>query len=43
MTNTFAGNRPADLPGFIGAEIAGALLGLALMTWLLAPARQREV
>jgi glycerol uptake facilitator-like aquaporin len=43
MTNTFAGIRPADLPGFIGAEIAGALLGLALMTWLLAPARQREV
>jgi hypothetical protein len=43
MTNTFAGIRPADLPGFNGAEIAGALLGLALMTWLLAPARQREV
>jgi glycerol uptake facilitator-like aquaporin len=43
MTNTFAGIRPADLPGFIGAEIAGAVLGLALMTWLLAPARQREV
>jgi hypothetical protein len=36
MTNTFAGIRPADLPGFNGAEIAGALLGLALMTWLLA-------
>ena len=37
LTNTFSGIRPADLPGFIGAEFAGALLGLALMTWLLAP------
>ena len=43
LTNTFSGIRPADLPGFIGAEFAGALLGLALMTWLLAPsvAQQR--
>jgi glycerol uptake facilitator-like aquaporin len=38
LTNTFSGIRPADLPGFIGAEFAGALLGLALMSWLLAPA-----
>jgi glycerol uptake facilitator-like aquaporin len=37
LTDTFSGIRPADLPGFIGAEFAGALLGLALMTWLLAP------
>ena len=37
LTNTFSGIRPADLPGFIGAEFAGALLGLALMSWLLAP------
>ena len=43
LTNTFSGIRPADLPGFIGAEFAGALLGLALMTWLLAPpAAQRR-
>lgn len=43
LTNTFSGIRPADLPGFIGAEFAGALLGLALMTWLLAPtAAQRH-
>ena len=43
LTNTFSGIRPADLPGFIAAEFAGALLGLALMTWLLAPpaAQQR--
>jgi glycerol uptake facilitator-like aquaporin len=43
LTNTFSGIRPADLPGFIGAEFAGALLGLALMGWLLAPpAAQRR-
>jgi glycerol uptake facilitator-like aquaporin len=37
LTNTFSGIRPVDLPGFIGAELVGALLGLAVMTWLLAP------
>jgi glycerol uptake facilitator-like aquaporin len=35
FTNTFSGIRPLDLPGFIGAEVTGALLGLALMAWLL--------
>jgi glycerol uptake facilitator-like aquaporin len=35
LTNTFAGIRPIDLPGFILAEFAGALVGLALMSWLL--------
>jgi glycerol uptake facilitator-like aquaporin len=42
LTNTFSGIRPADLPGFISAELAGALLGALLMTWLLAPAVARE-
>jgi glycerol uptake facilitator-like aquaporin len=41
LTNTFSGIRPADLPGFIGAEFIGALLGLALMGWLLAPPAAR--
>jgi glycerol uptake facilitator-like aquaporin len=35
LSNTFAGIRPADLPGFIIAEIAGALLAAGLMGWLL--------
>jgi glycerol uptake facilitator-like aquaporin len=35
LTNTFSGIRPADLPGFIVAELMGAVAGLALMTWLL--------
>jgi glycerol uptake facilitator-like aquaporin len=36
LTNSFSGIRPADLPGFIAAEILGALAALAVMTWLLA-------
>lgn len=35
LTNTFSGIRPIDLPGFIAAELVGALVGLALMAWLL--------
>lgn len=35
LTDTFSGIRPLDLPGFILAEIAGALVALALMSWLL--------
>ncbi|TIT19777.1 MAG: aquaporin family protein [Mesorhizobium sp.] len=36
FSNTFAGIRPADLPGFIGAELLGALFAMALARWLLA-------
>ncbi|MER9861437.1 MIP/aquaporin family protein [Mesorhizobium sp. M0185] len=36
LSNTFAGIRPADLPGFIGAELLGALLAMAFAGWLLA-------
>ncbi|WP_119388858.1 aquaporin [Taklimakanibacter lacteus] len=35
LTNTFSGIRPIDLPGFIVAEILGAIVGCLLMTWLL--------
>jgi glycerol uptake facilitator-like aquaporin len=35
MTNTFSGIRPADLPGFIAAELCGAVAALMLMSWLL--------
>jgi glycerol uptake facilitator-like aquaporin len=35
LTNTFAGIRPADLPGFVAAELAGALVALWLTDWLL--------
>jgi glycerol uptake facilitator-like aquaporin len=35
LTNTFSGIRPVDLPGFILAELCGALAGMLLMNWLL--------
>lgn len=35
FTDTFSGIRAADLPGFMLAQLTGALCGLALMTWLL--------
>jgi len=35
FTDTFSGIRPIDLPGFIIAECAGALLAVAVFGWLL--------
>ena len=35
LTNTFSGIRPQDLPGFIGAELMGALVAMLLVNWLL--------
>jgi len=35
LTNTFSGIRPVDLPGFIAAELCGAVASLLLMSWLL--------
>jgi len=35
LTNTFSGVRPLDLPGFIVAELCGAIAALLLMNWLL--------
>lgn len=35
FTNTFSGIRPLDLPGFIIAELCGALVGMVLIGWLL--------
>ncbi len=37
FTNTFSGIRPLDLPGFIIAELVGAVIGMVVMTWLLHP------
>lgn len=43
MTNTFSGIRPVDLPGFIAAELCGAVVALIFMTWLLrGAAKTRE-
>jgi glycerol uptake facilitator-like aquaporin len=39
FTDTFAGIRPTDLPGFIAAELIGAIVAVALAGWLLAEPR----
>jgi glycerol uptake facilitator-like aquaporin len=33
-TDTFAGIRPTDVPGFVAAELAGAAAATALFRWL---------
>ncbi|MEO8484303.1 MAG: MIP/aquaporin family protein, partial [Acidobacteriota bacterium] len=35
LTDTFAGIRPADAPGFIAAEVVGACLATLLFRWLI--------
>jgi glycerol uptake facilitator-like aquaporin len=35
LTNTFSGIRPRDLPGFIAAELCGAIIGMFVIGWLL--------
>jgi glycerol uptake facilitator-like aquaporin len=40
-SNTFAGIRPEDAPGFIVAQLIGAAAATALMRWLL-PATQED-
>jgi len=34
LTNTFAGIRPVDAPGFIAAQLVGAMLALTTYRWL---------
>jgi glycerol uptake facilitator-like aquaporin len=34
LTDSAAGIRPADLPGFVAAQVAGAVLAVALARWL---------
>jgi glycerol uptake facilitator-like aquaporin len=40
LTNTFSGIRAADVPGFILAQVAGAVAALVVMDWLLAPSAE---
>jgi glycerol uptake facilitator-like aquaporin len=37
LSDTFAGIRPRDIPGFIGAQLAGAAAATALFAWLAPP------
>ena len=39
-TNTFAGIRPVDVPGFVVAQLAGAFAATGLVRWLV-PTSQR--
>jgi glycerol uptake facilitator-like aquaporin len=46
LSDTFAGIRPADVPAFVAAQCAGAILATWLIGWLVRPAtepRPREV
>ena len=36
LTDTFAGIRPVDLPGFVAAQLFGALLAMVFARWLFA-------
>lgn len=42
FTDTFSGIRPVDLPGFIGAELVGSAIAVALFGWLLKDIAQTE-
>jgi glycerol uptake facilitator-like aquaporin len=42
LTNTFSGIRPTDLPGFIAAELCGAIIAMLLMGWLLREADEAD-
>jgi glycerol uptake facilitator-like aquaporin len=37
FTDTFAGIRPADVPAFIAAQMAGATLATLVFSWLIPP------
>jgi glycerol uptake facilitator-like aquaporin len=41
-SNTFAGIRPADVPAFIAAELAGALFAVVFFRWLSPAPDQRQ-
>ena len=43
MSDTFAGVRPADAPGFIAGQFAGALIALGVASALFRPVATREV
>lgn len=42
LTDTFAGIRPADVPGFIVAQLVGAAIAVVVARWLFADGPQGE-
>lgn len=39
LTDSFSGIRPADAPGFIAAQLTGAIIAMLLAGWLLQPGK----
>jgi len=42
FTDTFSGIRPVDVPGFVVAQLLGAVLALAAFGWLQPPSPQED-
>jgi glycerol uptake facilitator-like aquaporin len=42
LTDTFAGIRPVDVPGFMAVQLAGAFMATLLLGWLVPPAGTRS-
>lgn len=42
-SNTFAGIRPADAPGFILAQLAGAFAATVFFRWLVPPTKRDQI
>jgi len=42
FTDTFSGIRPLDMPGFIAAQLIGAVLATFVFGWLLNPPRKTD-
>ncbi|MGD9724348.1 MAG: aquaporin [Pirellulales bacterium] len=42
LSDTFAGIRPSDAPGFIAAQLVGAAGAAALLRWFATPAEERR-
>jgi glycerol uptake facilitator-like aquaporin len=41
LTDTFAGIRPVDVPGFVVAQLVGAFAAAVTMRWILSPGTRR--
>ena len=42
LTSTFSGIRPVDLPGFVLAEVAGAMLAILVAAWMFGQQQAAE-
>ena len=43
LSDTFAGIRPLDVPGFIAAQCVGGALATATVRWLFSPAAVQKL